>query len=163
MAVEDFSRRRDQFAALKEEGLTRYLGVARYAKQFYPPMMKLMEDGALDFIQINYSMMEPEAANDILPLAQETGTTVITNRPFINGEYFGLVSDQKLPEWAAEFDCHSWAQFSLKYILAHPVVNCVLTETSNPEHAIDNLGAGFGRLPDIDQRQRMEAVIRALM
>ena len=84
-------------------------------------------------------------------------------RPFINGEYFGLVSDQKLPEWAAEFDCHSWAQFSLKYILAHPVVNCVLTETSNPEHAIDNLGAGFGRLPDIDQRQRMGAVIRALM
>ncbi len=163
MAVEDFSRRRDQFAALKEEGLTRYLGVARYAKEFYPLMMKLMEDGALDFIQINYSMMEPEAANDILPLAQETGTAVISNRPFINGEYFGLVSDQKLPEWAAEFDCHSWAQFSLKYILAHPSVNCVLTETSNPEHAIDNLGAGFGRLPDIEQRQRMEAVIRALM
>lgn len=163
MPVEDFSRRRDQFAALKEEGLTRYLGVARYSKQFYPPMMKLMEDGALDFIQINYSMMEPEAANDILPLAQETGTAVITNRPFLNGEYFGLVSDQKLPDWAAAFDCHSWAQFSLKYILAHPVVNCVLTETSNPDHLIDNLGAGFGRLPDIDQRQRMEAVIRALM
>ena len=88
---------------------------------------------------------------------------MIINRPFINGEYFGLVSDQTLPEWAAEFDCHSWAQFSLKYILAHPAVSCVLTETSNPEHAIDNLGAGFGRLPDIDQRQRMEAVIRALM
>jgi len=163
MEVEDFSRRRDQFAALKEEGLTRYLGVARYAKEFYPLMIKLMEDGALDFIQINYSLMEPEAANDILPLAQETGTAVITNRPFINGEYFGLVSDQCLPEWAAEFDCHSWAQFSLKYILAHPAVNCVLTETSNPEHAMDNLGAGYGRLPDVDQRQRMETVIRALM
>ncbi len=163
MEVEDFSRRREQFAALKEEGLTRYLGVARYAKEFYPLMMKLMEDGALDFIQINYSVMEPEAADDILPLAQETGTAVISNRPFINGEYFGLVSDQKLPEWAAEFDCQSWAQFSLKYILAHPAVNCVLTETSNPKHAIDNLSAGFGRLPDIDQRQRMETVIRALM
>jgi len=163
MSVDDYSRRRDQFAALKEEGLTQYLGVARYAKQFYPPMMKLMEDGALDFIQINYSMMEPEAANDILPLAQETGTAVITNRPFINGEYFGLVRGQDLPEWSAEFDCHSWAQFSLKYILAHPTVNCVLTETSNAEHAIENLGGGFGRLPDIDQRQRMKAVIRALM
>ncbi len=163
MPVDDFSRRRDQFAALKEEGLARYLGVARYAKQFYPPMMKLMEDGALHFIQINYSMMEPEAANDILPVAQETGTAVVINRPFINGEYFKLVRGQELPEWAAEFDCHSWAQFSLKYILAHPAVNCVITETSNPEHAIDNLGAGFGRLPDIDQRQRMEAVIRALM
>ncbi|MCH8099426.1 MAG: aldo/keto reductase [Proteobacteria bacterium] len=163
MAVDDFSRRRDQFAALKDEGLTRYLGVARYAERFYPPMMKLMEDDAVDFIQVNYSLMEPEAANEILPLAQETGTAVITNRPFINGDYFGLVRGQELPEWAADFDCHSWAQFSLKYILAHPAVNCVLTETSNPEHAIDNLSAGFGRLPDIDQRQRMEAVIRALM
>ncbi len=163
MPPDDFSRRREQFAALKEEGLTRYLGVARYAKQFYPQMMKLMEDRALDFIQINYSMMEPEAADDILPLAQETGTAVIINRPFINGGYFGLVRGQEFPEWAAEFDCHSWARFSLKYILAHPAVNCVLTETSNPAHAIDNLGAGFGRLPNIDERQRMEAVIRALM
>ena len=163
MAVDDFSRRRDQFAALKEEGLARYLGVARYAKEFYPQIMKLMEDDALDFIQINYSIMEPEAAHDILPLAQETGTAVITNRSFINGEYFEFVRGQKLPEWVAEFDCDSWAQFSLKFILAHPAVNCVLTETSNPKHAIDNLGAGFGRLPDIDQRQRMEAVIHALM
>ncbi len=163
MAVDDFSRRRDQFAALKEEGLTRYLGVARYAEQFYPAMMKLMEEGAVDFVQINYSMMEPEAADDILPLAQETDTAVIINRPFINGEYFKIVRGQDLPEWAAEFDCHSWAQFSLKYILAHSAVNCVLTETSNPEHAIDNLGGGFGRLPDDDQRQRMEAVIGALM
>jgi diketogulonate reductase-like aldo/keto reductase len=163
MAVDDFSRRRDEFATLKEEGLTRYLGVARYAKQFYPAMMKLMEEGAVDFVQINYSMMEPEAANDILPLAQETDTAVIINRPFINGEYFKIVRGQDLPEWTAEFDCHSWAQFSLKYILAHPAVNCVLTETSNPEHAIDNLGGGFGRLPDADQRQRMEAVIGALM
>ena len=125
--------------------------------------MKLMGDGALDFIQINYSIMEPEAAAEILPLAQETNTAVIVNRPFINGEYFGLVRAQDLPEWAAEFDCDSWAQFSLKYILAHPTVNCVLTETSNPDHAIDNLGAGYGRLPDDDHRKRMETVIRALM
>jgi diketogulonate reductase-like aldo/keto reductase len=162
-AVNDFSRRRDQFAALKEEGYTRYLGVARNAEQFYPSMMKLMEDGALDFIQVNYSIIEPEATNDILPLAQETGTAVIINRPFINGDYFGLVRGQQLPAWAAEFDCHSWAQFSLKYILAQPAVNCVLTETSNPEHAVDNLGAGYGRLPDTDQQRRMEAVIRELM
>jgi diketogulonate reductase-like aldo/keto reductase len=162
-AVNDFSQRRDEFTALKEEGYTRYLGVARNAEQYYPSMMKLMDEGAVDFIQVNYSIMEPEAASDILPLAQETGTAVIINRPFMNGDYFGLVRGQQLPEWAADFDCHSWAQFSLKYILAQPAVNCVLTETSNPEHAVDNLGAGYGRLPDIDQRRRMEDVIRALM
>lgn len=162
-ALDDFARRHDQFVALKDEGFTRYLGVGRHARQFHPSMMKLMETGAVDFIQVNYSIMEPEAASDVLPLARDTGTAVVINRPFINGDYFGLVRGQQLPAWAADFDCHSWAQFSLKYILAQPAVNCVLTETSNPEHAIDNLGAGYGRLPDADQRQRMEAVIRELM
>jgi aryl-alcohol dehydrogenase-like predicted oxidoreductase len=159
----DFGKRRDQYRQLKEDGVTRYVGVGRYNERFYPPMMELMNDGAVDLIQVNYSMMEPGAADEILPLAQEKNIAVIINRPFMNGDYFGMVRGQELPEWAADFDCDSWAQFSLKYILANPTVNCVLTETSNPEHAIDNLGAGFGRLPDADERKRMEAVIRALM
>jgi diketogulonate reductase-like aldo/keto reductase len=159
----DFGERRDQFQRLKDDQLTRYTGVARSNKRFYSSIMELMNDGALDFIQVNYSIMEPEAAEEILPLAQEKGVAVIINRPFINGEYFGMVREQALPEWAADFDCDSWAQFSLKYILANPAVTCVLTETSNPRHAIDNFGAGFGRLPDAEERKRMEAVIRALM
>jgi diketogulonate reductase-like aldo/keto reductase len=159
----DFGERRDQFQRLKDDGLTRFTGVARSNKRFYSSIMELMNDGALDFIQINYSIMEPEAAEEILPLAQEKDIAVIINRPFINGDFFGMVRGQALPEWAADFDCHSWAQFSLKYILANPAVHCVLTETSNPRHAIDNFGAGFGRLPDADERKRMEAVIRALM
>jgi diketogulonate reductase-like aldo/keto reductase len=159
----DFGERRDQFQRLKDDGLTRYTGVARSNQRFYPSIMELMNDGALDFIQVNYSIMEPEAAEEILPLAQETDIAVIINRPFINGDFFGIVRGQALPEWAADFDCDSWAQFSLKYILANPAVNCVLTETSNPRHASDNFGAGFGRLPDADERKRMEAVIRALM
>ena len=159
----DFGKRRDQYRQLKEDGLTRYVGVGRYNERFYPPMMELMNDGAVDLIQVNYSMMEPGAADEILPLAQEKNIAVIINRPFMNGDYFGMVSGQELPEWAADFDCDSWAQFSLKYILANPTVNCVLTETSNPRHAIDNFGAGFGRLPDADERKRMEAVIRELM
>lgn len=158
----DFSRRRDEYQTLKEEGLVRHLCVARPNKRFYPPMMELMRDAAVDFVQVNYSMMEPGAADEILPLAQETETAVVINRPFINGDYFGLVSGHELPAWAADFDCESWAQFSLKFILAHPAVNVVLTETSNPRHAIDNMGASFGKLPDADQRKRMEDVIRRL-
>jgi diketogulonate reductase-like aldo/keto reductase len=163
MSSEDLRMRHEEFVALKEEGLTRYVGVARYNDRFYPAMMDLMQDGFVDFVQLNYSIMEPGAANEILPLAQETGTAVVINRPFINGDYFDIVRGHELPAWAAEFDCSSWAQFSLKYILAHPAVTCVLTETSNPTHAIDNLGAGFGRLPDADKRKRMEEAIRALM
>jgi diketogulonate reductase-like aldo/keto reductase len=160
---EELEQHYDDFLALREEGLVRYFGVARYAKQFYPAMMRAMEKGIVDFVQFNYSIMEPEAAADILPLALETGTAVITNRPFVSGEYFKLVRGQELPEWVAEFDCHSWAQFSLKYILANPAVTCVISGTSSPKHLIDNLSAGYGRLPDPDQTQRMEAVIRGLM
>jgi aryl-alcohol dehydrogenase-like predicted oxidoreductase len=79
-----------------------------------------------------------------------------------NGDYFGIVKGHDLPEWAAEFDCESWAQFSLKYIVSHPGVNCVLTETANPKHVLDNLGAGFGRLPDQKMRERMQAWLHEL-
>ena len=162
-APKDFMARRDQFRQLREDGLTRHLGVARPNQRFYPEMMDLMNVGAVDLVQVNYSMMEPGAADEILPLAMEKEITVIINRPFINGDYFGMVRGQELPAWAAEFDCESWAQFSLKFILAHPAVNCVITETSNPEHAIDNLAAGSGRLPDKETQQRMRKVIQGFM
>ena len=60
-----------------------------------------------------------------------------------------------LPDCAREFDCASWAQLFLKYILAEPAVTCVIPATRNPEHIQDDLGAGFGRLPDARQRQQI--------
>jgi len=60
-----------------------------------------------------------------------------------------------LPAWAAEFDCASWAQFFLKYILSHPAVTCAIPGTSRVAHLKDNLGAGMGRLPDASMRRRM--------
>ena len=84
------------------------------------------------------------------------------NRPFINGRYFGIVSGTALPEWAVSVDCESWAQFALKFIVANPAVNCVLTETADPEHAIDNLGAGYGGLPDKATQKKMLDVFQSL-
>ena len=146
----------------KEAGMTRYIGVAIAGKKFYDAVIALIETGTADFAQVNYSMLEPEAGERLLPLAQDKGVAIVVNRPFINGRYFRLVGDKELPEWAAEFDCHSWAQFSLKFILAHPAVNCVLTETANPDHARENLAAGFGRLPDKRTRQRMLQLMQSL-
>lgn len=145
----------DRYRSLKEDGLVRYIGIARSGQQYFEAIGRLVEEGLVDFIQINYSLLEPDAADRLLPLAMDKGVAVNINRPFINGDFFGVISGKQLPEWAADFDCQSWAQFSLKFILSHPAVNCVLTETSDPKHAIDNLGAGFGRLPDENQRQKM--------
>jgi diketogulonate reductase-like aldo/keto reductase len=160
--IKDFVARADDYRALKEEGVTRYIGVARHQQQYHQTMIDLMDAGAVDFVQVNYSMLEPEAEQRLLPMAQEKGVAVLINRPFINGQFFSIVRGHELPAWAAEFDCESWAQFSLKFILSHPAVNCVLTETANPKHAIDNLGAGIGRLPDLGTRQKMFELIEGL-
>ena len=145
----------NMYRSLQENGLTRYVGVARSGKDHHATMMKLISDGAIDFVQTNYSMFEPEAADRLLPLAQDKGVAVLVNRPFMNGRYFPIVKNKPLPEWAAEFDCHSWAQFSLKFIASHPAVTSVLTETGKPKHARDNLSAGVGRLPDEKTRLKM--------
>ena len=147
--------------ALKDEGHARYIGIAFTGEQFFELAAKLLRDLQPDFIQLNYSMLEPEAGNLLLPLAEDNGVAVVTNRPFVNGRYFPMVQGKQLPEWAADFDCASWAQFSLKWILADPRVTCTLTETTKTRHALDNLAAGVGRLPDDATRARMRAFLRS--
>jgi diketogulonate reductase-like aldo/keto reductase len=150
------------FRRWKEEGLTRHIGIARHHSSYYDAMIDLMETGTVDILQVNYSPLETEADQKVLPAAADNGVGVTINRPFINGAYFDRVRGHDLPGWAAEFNCQSWAQFSLKFILAHPAVTCVLTETANLRHAEDNLGAGFGRLPDEGMRQRIVEHLRSL-
>jgi len=150
------------FRRWKEAGLARHIGIARHRKEYYPAMMTLMATGTVDVVQVNYSLLESEAEERILPLAQELGVAVVINRPFLNGDWFRLVRGRELPAWASEFDCDSWAQFALKFILAHPAVTCVLTETANPRHAVENIGAGFGALPDAGMRERMRTLVREL-
>ena len=151
------------FRAWKDEGVTRHIGVSRHVKEAYPVMMELMKTGTVDILQVNYSLLETEAEERILPMAQDLGVAVTVNRPFINGRYFDAVHGQELPAWAADFDCASWAQFSLKFILSHPAVTCVLTETANPKHAVDNLSAGLGRLPDTRERERMRGYFKGIL
>jgi diketogulonate reductase-like aldo/keto reductase len=147
----------------KEAGHARYIGLAIARSRYYEMVEDLLQSGTADFIQVNYSILETHTGDRLLPLARDKGVAVVTNRPFVNGQYFPLVKDQELPDWAADFDCDSWAQFSLKFILANPAVNCVITETSKPHHATDNLSAGFGRLPDEKTRSRMQELIRGFL
>jgi diketogulonate reductase-like aldo/keto reductase len=152
----------NMFRKWKEEGLTKFIGVARHHQSYYDTMMKMMATDTVGFLQVNYSPLETEADKQVLPMALDKGVAVTINRPFINGDFFARVRGHELPAWAAEFDCKSWAQFSLKFILSNPAVTCVLTETANPKHALDNIGAGFGRLPDEKTRLRMVQYLKNL-
>lgn len=143
----------------KAEGRARYIGVTVSEYQLYEQMEEFLGRETPDFVQMNYSITERRAEERLLPLAQDMGLAVLINRPFMNGAYFRQLEGRPLPEWAAEFDCESWAQFSLKYILAHPAITCVLTETSNPLHMAENAATALGRMPNEAQRARMREFI----
>ena len=137
----------------------RYLGVTHYTASAYDELERVLRAETLDFVQVNYSLGEREAERRILPLARDRGVAVLANRPFAEGGLFQRVRAQAVPAWAAEFDCESWAQFFLKWILAEPAVTCVIPGTSRPQHLVDNLKAAVGRLPDAAMRDRMAAHI----
>ena len=142
---------------LKDKGDTRYIGITSSATADHERMEAFMKSDRPDFIQVNYSLLEPEAENRVLPLAQDMGIGVLINSPFNGGEYFSVIRGHDLPDWAAEIDCETWAQFNLKYILGETVINSVLTETTKPRNLEDNIGGGMGRIPDTQTRKKIKA------
>lgn len=148
--------------AWKEQGRIRYLGITHYVDSAFPEVEKILRREKIDFLQINYSIIDRAAEERILPLARERGVAVLINRPFASGDLFSRVRSKPLPEWAAGFDCKSWAQFLLKWILASSAVTCAIPATTNVAHLEDNMAAGVGRLPDEKMRQRMVDFVSAL-
>jgi diketogulonate reductase-like aldo/keto reductase len=143
----------------KASGAARYIGVTVSNEGLYEQLESFLKREKPDFVQINYSITERGAEERMLPMLEDLGVGVIINRPFMNGAYFQRLGQRPVPEWAAEFGCESWAQFSLKYILPNTAITCVLTETSNPAHMEENARAAYGRMPDDAERKRMAAVI----
>jgi aryl-alcohol dehydrogenase-like predicted oxidoreductase len=147
---------------LKDMGDARYIGFTMSNTSGHEEMEANMKKYPPDFIAVNYSLMEPYAEQRILPLARDMGIAVIVITPFGGGEYFQLVSGKALPDWTADFDCTSWAQFNLKYLLGEPAVNSIVTETTKPHHLEENLLTATGRLPDAGMRRQMKAYIDSL-
>jgi len=146
----------------KASGRIRYLGVTHYHAGAHADLEKVIARGDVDFVQVNYSLVEPETERRLLRVAADTRTAVIVNRPFAEGAIFRRTKTQPVPEWAKDIGCASWAQFSLKWILAEPAVTCVIPGTRNPAHAADNMGAATGPLPDPATRAKMTAHFASL-
>ena len=143
----------------KQKGRVRYLGITHYHSGAYDELERLIKTRDYDFVQLNYSIAERDAESSILPLAQQMGVAVIANRPFAQSSLFSRVRGKTVPAWAAEFDCTTWAQFFLKYIVSHPALTCAIPATNKPQHLLDNMGAGYGRLPDQQTRQKMASLV----
>ncbi len=165
MQVHNLLDARTHLATLREwktAGRVRYLGVTHYHESAYAELEGALRRGGIDFVQLNYSLAERAAENRLLGIAAEARVAVIVNRPFAEGALFRRVAGKTLPGWAAEFGCASWAQFFLKWILAHPAVTCAIPGTRNPRHVDDNLGAARGTLPDAQTRRKMAELIDRL-
>lgn len=142
----------------KQEKRLRYTGATTAAPRQHAEFLQMMRRQPLDFVQVDYSIADRAAANELLPLAQERGIAVLNNTPFggRNASLFPRVAGKPLPEWASEFDATSWAQFMLKYNLSHPAITAVIPGSTSIEYLRDNQAAGRGRLPDSAMRRRME-------
>jgi aryl-alcohol dehydrogenase-like predicted oxidoreductase len=147
---------------MKQSGRIRYVGITTSFDNQYGEFERTMKNEALDFIQVDYALDNRDAGERIIPLAADRGMAVMINLPFGRGRLFNAVQGKKLPEWASEFDCASWAQFFLKYIVSHPAITCAVPGMAKAEYVTDNVGAARGRLPDAAMRRRMEQLIDGL-
>ncbi|OGI66379.1 MAG: aldo/keto reductase [Candidatus Muproteobacteria bacterium RBG_16_60_9] len=141
--------------AWKEQGRVRYIGITHYTATAYDELARVLRSEELDFVQLNYSIIERDAEQRLLPLAAERRVAVLVNRPFAEARLFNRVRGKALPPWAAEIGCNTWAQFFLKFVVAHPAVTCAIPATSKAKHLVDNMQAGVGPLPDESTRARM--------
>jgi aryl-alcohol dehydrogenase-like predicted oxidoreductase len=160
-------------AALKEEkkaGRVRYIGVMTIVvKNQAAQLEALMRNEPIDFIGVEYDLGNRFVEETILPLAQEKKIAVVAFFPFGNNagvscgalslNLFARVGTRPLPEWAAEFDAKTWAQFFVKYVISHPAVTVARIGTTKAHHMLDNLGGGVGRLPNEETRKRMAELI----
>jgi diketogulonate reductase-like aldo/keto reductase len=146
----------------KADGRIRYLGITHYQVNAFDDLERIMRQERLDFVQLPYSIQNRAAEKRLLPLAADRGIAVLVNEPFEKGILFRRVHGQPLPAWAAEFDCTSWAQYFLKFIVSHPAVTCPIPATSKPAHLVDNMQAGLGRVPDAENREDMAAYFEGI-
>lgn len=147
---------------LKAQGRVRYIGVTTTLSKQYDDLIKIMKSEPLDFIGVNYAVDDRAVENTILPLARDRKFAVLAYAPFGRTRLFHRVGGRPLPDWAAEFDAKTWAQFFLKFVVSHPSILAATPATSQAKNMLDNIGGGLGKMPDEATRKRMAAFVDAL-
>jgi aryl-alcohol dehydrogenase-like predicted oxidoreductase len=156
---------KEMLPVLREQKKARrisYVGVTTSRDEQYDELLEIMRREPLDFVQVDYSIADRNAANKVLPLAAERGIAVLVNLPLGRGNALNKVKGKPLPDWANDADVTSFAQMFLKYVVSHPAVTVAIPGTTKVEHLEDNLGAARGRLPDAAMRRRIETFFDAL-
>ena len=151
----DWQTHLESLKQMKADGKIRYIGITTSHGRYHDQLKELLKKHDFDFVQLSYNIANRDAESPLLSIAQERGIAVIVNRPYQRGDLFRKVKGRPLPSWAQEFDCSSWGQYFLKYVVSHPAVTCAIPATTKVKHMKDNMLAGRGRLPTARQRLKM--------
>jgi diketogulonate reductase-like aldo/keto reductase len=154
-SLENHDQVRHWLAKKKAEGAVRYIGVTQWSPEYYDTMERLVRTGTLDFVQLAYTIHTRAAEQRLLAACADNGVAVQVNIPFEKARLFTPVINRAVPDFATEIGIKSWAEYFLKFILSHPAVTVVIPATSDPKHAVENMGALYGQLPDAALRERM--------
>ncbi len=162
MQVHNLGDTATQLATLREwkaAGKLRLIGVTTSSDQQYPELERIMNSEKLDFVQLDYALDARDADARLLPLAADKGIAVLVNLPFGRGRLFQALGSKPLPDYAKDIECTTWAQFALKYVASHPAVTAAIPGMTKPHHAVENMAAARGHMPDAALRKRMEQVL----
>ncbi|EEM16612.1 MULTISPECIES: aldo/keto reductase [Bacillus] len=150
------------FEILKRDGKVRAVGVSTHDLQYIKNFNK---DGQIDVIQIDYSILNREPENDILPYLQEKNLGAVIRGPLKMGILTGKFTDQTTfpdgdlrQDWPKE----TWfqddlrkveqlrslsnpkqtlGQLALRYVLSHPAVSVAIPGAKTANQAAENAAA----------------------
>lgn len=147
---------------LQDEGRVRYIGITHYTTGAFDDLEAWMKKESLDYIQFPYSIANRTAEERLIPAARDLGVATIAHRNFEKGGLFRSVKGRELPAWTSAFDCDTWGNFFLKYLMAELGITNLIPATSDPGHLEDNMNAGRGGLPDAATRRQMVELFESL-
>jgi diketogulonate reductase-like aldo/keto reductase len=143
--------------SLKDEGKLKYIGITHYLDSQHNELAALVKSEKLDFVQVNFSIRNTSAENQLIPLAADKGVAVIINKPFETGALFNTINNVALPAWAKDWSISTWAAYFLKYIISNTNITCTIPATSQVSHLKENMAACLEPLPDAATRKKMAA------
>lgn len=151
----DWQTHYETLQQMKADGKIRYIGITTSHGRYHNQLKEILLKHEFDFVQLSYNIANRDVESPLLSIAQDKGIAVIVNRPYQRGDLFSKVKGKPLPPWTQAFDCNSWGQYFLKYVVSHPAVTCAIPATTKVKHMKDNMLAGRGRLPTPKQRTQM--------
>lgn len=158
----DWETHLETLKEMKSDGKIRYIGITTSHGRDHDELVEILTKHDFDFVQLSYNIGNRDVESPLLSIAQEKGIAVIVNRPYQRGGLFRQIKGKPLPSWAQDFDCTSWGQYFLKFVVSHPAVTCAIPATSKVKHMLDNMQAGRGRLPTKSQRIEMVRYFESL-